>query len=101
MIVVRFKMKCKPETTEQARAAFQEVIVASRPLDGVLSFDIGADLAEPDSFVGVEVFEDRAALDRQESLPVTQRTIAMLEELLAAEPEAIVYDVASAAPWGE
>lgn len=65
MIVLRFKMRCQPEKTEQAQAAFQEVIAASRPLGGVISFDIGRDLSEPDSFVGVEVFEDRAALDRR------------------------------------
>jgi quinol monooxygenase YgiN len=94
-------MRCKPEKSAQASAAFQEDIAASRPLDGVVSFDIGADLSEPDTFISVEVFEDRDALDRQESLPVTQRTIGFLEEFLAAEPEATIYDVASSQPWGE
>lgn len=100
MIVLRFKMRCKPEKVEQAEAAFREVIVASRPLDGVISFDIGRDLTDADSFVGVEVFEDRSALDRQESLPVTQQTIGLLGDLLAAEPDATIFDVSSSEPWG-
>jgi len=100
MIVVRFKVQCRPEKTEQAMASFQEVIAPSRAVDGVLSFDIGRDVADPDSFVAVEVFEDRAALERQESLPVVAKTIGLLEELLAAEPEATIFHVSSSEPWG-
>ena len=100
MIVVRFKVQCRPEKTEQAMASFQEVIAPSRAVDGVLSFDIGRDVSDPDSFVAVEVFEDRAALERQESLPVVQKTIGLLEQLLAAEPEATIFHVSSSEPWG-
>jgi quinol monooxygenase YgiN len=100
MIVVRFKVQCQPEKTEQAMAAFQEMIAPSRAVDGVVSFDIGRDVADPDSFVAVEVFEDRAALERQESLPVVAKTVGLLEELLAAEPEATIFHVSSSEPWG-
>jgi len=100
MIVVRFKVQCQPEKTEHAMAAFQEVIAPSRAVEGVVSFDIGRDVADPDSFVAVEVFEDRAALERQESLPVVVKTIGLLEELVAAEPEATVFHVSSSEPWG-
>lgn len=48
-------------------AAMEQVIAPSRALVGVVSFDIGRDLTEPDSLIATEVFEDRAALDRQES----------------------------------
>jgi hypothetical protein len=46
------------------------------------------------------VFEDREALERQESLPEVQRTIGLLENLLAAEPEATIFHVSSSEPWG-
>jgi len=69
MVIVRFKVQIKPEMVEQALAAFEPVIAASRTLDGVVSFDAGRDLTDPHSIVFTEVFEDRAALDRQESLP--------------------------------
>ena len=100
MIVVRFKVRFRPEKTEQAMAAFREVIAASRPVDGVVSFDIGRDLSDPDSFIAVEVFTDRAALDRQESLPVVKKTIDLLEELVASAPEATVFEISSSQPWG-
>ncbi|MGH2778770.1 MAG: hypothetical protein ACRDJB_08980, partial [Actinomycetota bacterium] len=46
------------------------------------------------------VFEDKAALDRQESLPEVKKTLAILEESLAAAPEATLFHVASSEPWG-
>jgi quinol monooxygenase YgiN len=100
MIVVRFKMKCKPEKAEQARGALESVVGPSRTVEGVLSFDIARDLTDPDSFIATEVFTDRAALARQESLPEVQRVIALLPDVLAAEPEATVYNVSSSEPWG-
>jgi len=101
MIVVRFKVTCKPESTAQARAAFQAVVAPSRVVEGVLCFDIGQDLTDPNSFIATEVFTDRAALERQESLPEVQKIVGLLPELLAAEPEATIYNVSSSEPWGE
>jgi len=100
MIVVRFKVRFRPEKTEQGMVVFREVIAASRPVDGVVSFDIGRDLLDPDSFIAVEVFTDRAALDRQESLPVVKKTIDLLEELVASAPEATIFEISSSQPWG-
>ena len=100
MIVVRFKVKCQPERTDQVLAALREVISPSRVVDGVVSFDIGRDLADPDSFIATEVFEDREALDRQESLPEVAKTLALLEESLAAPPEATIFHVSHSELYG-
>ena len=95
MLVVRFKVQCKPERTDQALAWFQEVVATSRHLDGTIHFDIGRDLTDPDSFLALEVFADRAPLDRQESLPAVQKTIGLLPELLVGEPEMTIFDGSS------
>jgi quinol monooxygenase YgiN len=100
MIVVRFKVTCRPDKAEEARAAFADVIAPSRAVPGVISFDIARDLADPSSFVAVEVFEDRAALERQEALPEVTKTLAVLEEALAGAPEATIFYVSSSEPWG-
>ena len=100
MIVVRFKVQCKPEKAEQVMAAFKEVIAPSRKLAGVVSFDIGRDVSDPNSFIATEVFNDRAALDRQESLPEVAKTLGVLEGSLVAEPEATIFHVSSSEPWG-
>lgn len=81
-------------------AAFLLAIAPSRAVDGVISFDIGRDLTDPNSFIATEVFEDRAALDRQESLPVVGQVLAVLGESLAAPPEATIYNVSSSEPHG-
>jgi quinol monooxygenase YgiN len=100
MIVVRFKVQCRPDKAEEAMAAFQAAIAPSRAVDGVISFDIGRDLVDPSSFIATEVFEDRAALDRQESLPEVGQVLAVLGETLAAAPEATIYHVSSSEPHG-
>lgn len=99
MIVIRFKVQCQPGQSEPLIAAFKEVIAASRALKGVISFDIGRDLADPNSFVATEVFEDKAALDRQEALAEVQKTIKLLGEIAASAPEATIFHVASSEPW--
>ena len=100
MIVVRFKVQCKPEKAEKVMAAFEQVVGPSRKVDGVLSFDIGRDVSDANSFIATEVFADRMALERQESLPEVAKTLGLLEESLAAEPEATIFHVSSSEPWG-
>ena len=87
MIVVRFKVRCQPGKAEQVMAAFKAMIPPSRAVAGVVSFDIGRDVVDPDAFIATEVFEDRAALERQESLPETAKTIAILEQSLVADTD--------------
>jgi quinol monooxygenase YgiN len=96
MIVVRFKAPCLPDRIEEAVEAFAAVVGPSRELDGVISFDIARDLVDPDSIVAVEVFEDEGARERQESLPEVGRVMRLLPQLLAAAPEATVFEVAAA-----
>ena len=69
MIVVRFKVSCQPESLDDALKAFEAVVAPSRALEGVISFDIGQDLTDPNSIIATEVFEDRAALDRRSRCP--------------------------------
>jgi quinol monooxygenase YgiN len=100
MIVVRFKAQCRPDRIEEALGAFEAVVAPSRAVAGVVNFDIGRDLADPNSIIAFEVFEDREALERQESLPEVAKVLGLLEEILVAEPEATVFDVSTAAPHG-
>ena len=100
MIVVRFKVNCKPEKSEELRVAFEAVVAPSRAVEGVLHFDIARDVTDPNSFIATEVFAERGALERQESLSEVQKVIALLPNVLAAEPEATIYNVSSSEPWG-
>jgi len=97
MIAIRFKVQCQPDRTEEALEAFAAVVEPSRNVAGVVSFDIGRDVVDPNAIVAVEVFEDEAARERQESLPEVGAVMGLLPEILAAPPEATVFQVASAA----
>ena len=98
MIVVRFKVSCRPERLDDALKAFEAVVAPSRAVEGVVNFDIGQDLTDPNSIIATEVFEDRAALDRQESLPEVAHVMGLFEEIAAGEPEATIFEISSSAP---
>jgi quinol monooxygenase YgiN len=100
MIVVRFKVQSRSDKTEQLMAALKDVIAPSRQIDGCIEFDIARCLDDPNSFVATEVFEDRAALDRQEAQSQVGTVLSMLPEVVAAEPVATIYNVSSAEPHG-
>lgn len=101
MLVVRFKIHCKPGTTERVVAVLTDVIEPSRRLDGVINFDVARALDDPDALIATEVFEDRAALDRQEATLEVGKALAVLEECLRAAPEATIYHVSASEPHGE
>lgn len=100
MIVVRFRMQAKADKAAELQTALRAVVLPSRAITGVLGFDIAQDLTDVTCFIATEVFEDRAALERQEELPEVKRVLAILPGCLSADPEATIYDVRSAAPWG-
>jgi quinol monooxygenase YgiN len=58
----------------------------------VISLDIARDLLDHDSFVATGIYEDGAALERQESAPEVHRAMAMFPEALAAPPDRTIYD---------
>jgi quinol monooxygenase YgiN len=91
LIVLRFKVRCRPEKTEEVRAALADVIDAARSTEGVVSFDIARDLSDENAFVATEVFVDEAARERQEALPQVATVMGLLPSSLAAPPEMTVF----------
>jgi quinol monooxygenase YgiN len=98
VILLRIKVRCEPDRVQQALAVFTAVIEPSRALEGVIRFDVGRDLADPDSIVALEVFADDEARERQEALPQVATLWRLLPELAAEPPELTLFEVASAVP---
>ena len=73
-------------------AALADIIEPARATEGVISLDIARVLIEPDSFIATVVYEDGAALERQESLPEVHKVVAMLPKALAAPLERTIFD---------
>lgn len=72
------------------------VVEAARGLEGVVHFDIARDLTDADALIATEVFEDRAAMEREEALPEVARVVELMEGgALAGPPEWTRFEVAS------
>src|SRR5882762_351081 len=94
MVIHRFKIHSKPDRSDELMAALAEIITPARATEGVVEFDIARVLSDPDSFIATAIYEDGAALERQESLPEVHRVMAMLPESLVAPPERTIFDAA-------
>jgi quinol monooxygenase YgiN len=92
MIILRQKMRANPDESDELMAALAEIITPARATQGVISLDIAGVLNEPDSFIATVVYEDAAALERQESRPEVHKVMAMLPESLAAPLERTILD---------
>jgi hypothetical protein len=58
-------------------------------------------VSDPNSFIATEVYEDQAALERQEELPEVAKALGVLETSLVAAPEATIFRVSTSEPWVE
>jgi quinol monooxygenase YgiN len=93
MIVARFKVQCRPERTEEFADTVAAVEAPSRGLPGVVHFDVARSVTEPDTFVVTEVFEDRGALERQESQGEVSAVLSLIDEgVLTRDPEWTVWE---------
>jgi quinol monooxygenase YgiN len=92
MVILRQKMHSKPGKTDEVMAALAAIITPARATEGVISLDIARDLLDPDAFIATGIYEDGAALERQESAPEVHRAMAMFPEWLATPPERTIYD---------
>jgi quinol monooxygenase YgiN len=97
VIVVLFKVQCLPDRVEEVAAAMRDVVGPSRKMPGVLHFDVARDVTDPNCLLAVEVFEDRATLDRQEAQPEVAAAMKLFESgALVAEPDYVIYEVSAA-----
>jgi len=92
MVILRFKIRSKPDKSDEVMAALDEIITPARATEGVSNFDIAGVLLEPHSFIATAIYEDGAALERQESAPEVHKAMALFAESLAAPPERTIYD---------
>jgi quinol monooxygenase YgiN len=92
MIILRFKIRSKPDKSDEVMAALAEIIPPARATQGVIDFDIARVLLEPDAFIATAVYADAAALERQESAQEVLRAMALFAKSLAAPPERTIFD---------
>jgi quinol monooxygenase YgiN len=92
MVILRFKIHAKPGKRDALRAVLSEIIPSARATDGVINFDIANNLDDPDAFIATAVYEDGAALERQESRSEVHQAMAIFSDVLAGPPERTIFD---------
>jgi quinol monooxygenase YgiN len=92
MVILRFKIHSKPGKSDELMAVLSEIIPGARATEGVINLDIARTLDDPESFIATAVYEDGAALERQESAPEVHRAMAVFPDLLAGPPERTLFD---------
>ena len=92
MVILRQKMRSKPDKSDDVTVALAAIIAPARATPGVMHLDIARDLLDNDSFIATAVYEDGAALERQESRPEVHKVMAILPESLAAPLERTIFD---------
>ena len=55
MLILRQKMRSRPDKCEELMAALAAIIPTARAADGVMSFDIARTLDDPDAFIATAV----------------------------------------------
>jgi quinol monooxygenase YgiN len=98
VIIVRFKVLCQPERSDEMAKLMGAVAGVARPLEGVIHFDIARDVTNSDAIVATEVFADRDAMEKEEQLPEVAEVVRLLGEdgVLADRPEWTIYEVSRA-----
>jgi quinol monooxygenase YgiN len=92
MVILRFKIHAQPGKSGELEAVLAEIIGPARATDGVINLDIARCLDDPDAFIATAVYEDGAALERQESRPEVYRAMAVFPDVLAGPPERTIFD---------
>jgi quinol monooxygenase YgiN len=92
MIILHQRMRAKQDRCDEVEAALDAIVPGARATEGVVKLDIARDLLDPAFFIATGVYEDGAALERQESAPEVHEAMAMFPDALAAPPERTIYD---------
>jgi quinol monooxygenase YgiN len=92
VIILHQRMRAKPDRCEEVMAALDAIIPGARATEGVVKLDIARDLLDPGFFIATGVYENGAALERQESAPEVHKAMAIFPDALAAPPERTIYD---------
>jgi quinol monooxygenase YgiN len=94
MVLVIGRVACAADKRDELVAALEKMQDESRREDGCLRYGFFAAVEDPLSFVAVEEWADRAALDRHFAQPHLHEFSSRLLELISGRPEVAIHEVA-------
>jgi quinol monooxygenase YgiN len=92
VLVVIAILEGKPERRADLAAALAKAAANSRGDAGCLSYSFAQDLEDPDRFLSVETWEDKASLDAHFAQPHLAELFGVLGDALAAPADIKTYE---------
>jgi quinol monooxygenase YgiN len=94
MLLVIGRVRCAPARREDLVTLFEKMQDDSRREEGCLRYGFFAAVEDPLSFVAVEEWADRGALDRHFAEPHLHEFARHLGELVSERPEVAIHEIA-------
>jgi quinol monooxygenase YgiN len=93
MLLVIGRVRCDPERRDELVALLQRMQDDSRREDGCIRYGFFAAVEDEHSFVAVEEWADREALDRHFEQPHLARFAKGLLEIVSERPEVAIHEI--------
>ncbi|MGH2963734.1 MAG: putative quinol monooxygenase [Solirubrobacterales bacterium] len=93
------RVRCHSEQRDELVALLERMQDDSRREEGCLRYGFFAAVEDPLSFVAVEEWAHREALDRHFTQPHLQEFARRLLEVVSAPPEVAIHDAADTRPF--
>ena len=94
MLLVIGRVQCSAENRDRLVPLFEQMQENSRKEDGCIRYGFFAAVEDPNSFVAVEEWADREALDKHFAQPHLQEFGRGLLELVSERPEVAIHEIA-------
>ena len=99
MLLVIGRVRCEADQRDELVALLRTMQDNSRREEGCLRYGFFAAVEDPLTFVAVEEWADRAALDAHFAQPHLQQFAKSLLELISERPEVAIHEVANTQPF--
>ena len=99
MLLVIGRVRCEPDQRDRLIGLFETMQDNSRREEGCLRYGFFAAVEDPLSFVAVEEWADREALDRHFAEPHLHEFARRLLELVSEPPEVAIHEIAETKPF--
>jgi len=99
VLLVIGRVRCEPEKREDLVALLERMQDDSRREDGCLRYGFFAAFEDPHSFIAVEEWADREALDAHFAQRHLREFTGRLLELVSERPEVAIHEVAGTSPF--
>jgi quinol monooxygenase YgiN len=99
VLLVIGRVRCESAQHEELAALLRRMQDDSRREEGCLRYGFFAAVEDQHSFIAVEEWRDRAALDRHFAQPHLHEFTRRLLELVSEQPEIAIHEIAGTSPF--